>query len=664
MRFGAQLDLPVLGPALAEALRAHFGCAAALVLGEDPAGLTVLGSAGGAPLSGDAFGERVPGPEHALWQALQNGKPAPIPLTALDGELGVWAEALAPLDTLLLMPLETPGERVGALLLAPAPAGGAGAAAGPMTQAAAILLSNARRHTSAIHAHHERVTELDILTQIDSELSERLNLDHVLALTLDWAIRYTNAHAAYIALYDSRVGALHLQAQLGYRSSDDLATALAEPGDAAAMRAARDNQTLVLNDLQDAPRAAFLPRARARLAVPIRHEDRVIAVLVVETRRASPLTVDHARFVEQLGLRAGVAFENARLFAETEAEREKLARILASIGDVVLVLNPAMEIVLLNQAARAALQQPADVSLVGQAAQVALAGTPLPDLLDRAADRGTLPYHEVVMPDGRDYYVLISNHPAIGLIMVLHDLAPLKKTEALKNELLATVSHDLKQPLTVMAGYLELLQMFQKLEPRSMHYVEMLQNAVTSMRRLIDDILDLARIESGVQVEATPVRLHELTARIFDDMKPSAQVKAIVLQAQGLEEAPPVLADPALVYTILSNLVGNGIKYTPPEGTVTVAVEQSDQHLLISVSDNGIGVSPGDQARVFDRFYRVRRPETQHIEGTGLGLAIVKRLVELHGGRISLRSTLGEGSTFTFSLPLARRRSAPKTRAG
>ncbi len=664
-RFGAQLELPALGTALAEALRAQYGSAVAIVVGEEPDALTVLGAAGLDPLADAAFGGAVFRPGDGLSRAVRDGGPATIPAAMLDADALGLAALLSPDDMILLVPLATADERVGALLLAPAPAAGAAAVAEPISEAAAMLLSNARRHTMAIHAHRERLTELDILSQIDRELGERLNLDHVLALTLDWAIRYTNAHAAYIALYDAGVGALHLEAQLGYRSSDELQGALAQAGDPAALQAARDGQTILLNDLHDeGPAAAFLPRTRARLAVPIRHEERVIAVLVVETRRASPLTADHARFVEQLGLRAGVAFENARLFAETEAEREKLARILASIGDVVLVLNAAMEIVLLNQAARAALQLAADVDLVGQAAHAALAGTPLPDLLDRAADRGALPYQEVSMPDGRDYYVLLSRHPAIGLILVLHDLTSLKKTEALKNELLATVSHDLKQPLTVMTGYLELLQMFQKLEPRSMHYVEMLQNAVTGMRRLIDDILDLARIESGVQVEAAPVRLHELTARIFDDMKPSAQVKAITLQAQGLEEALAVLADPALVYTMLSNLVGNGIKYTPPEGTVTVSAEQRDQEVVISVSDNGIGVSPSDQARVFDRFYRVRRPETQHIEGTGLGLAIVKRLVELHGGTISLRSALGEGSTFSFSLPLVRRESAGKITAG
>jgi signal transduction histidine kinase len=151
-------------------------------------------------------------------------------------------------------------------------------------------------------------------------------------------------------------------------------------------------------------------------------------------------------------------------------------------------------------------------------------------------------------------------------------------------------------------------------------------------------------------------------ARVFEDLQPWARAKAITLHTPDLSAFPPVLADPALAHTILTNLIGNAVKYTPPEGRVALGVERRGKFAFVSVSDTGIGIGPADQARVFDRFYRVRRAETIHIEGTGLGLAIVKRLVELHGGSISLRSMLGEGSTFTFSLPLAE--AAPPLKIG
>ncbi len=528
------------------------------------------------------------------------------------------------------------------------------AACDPLLNAAAILVGNARRYTRTIHNLNQRVSELDILGQIDRELTERLSLDHVLSLTLDYAIRSTAAHAAFIASYHPVTHHLRLEAQLGYRSTADLERAIAATAGGSALQSANGNVAVVVGNVSaEAGHTAFLPRGCAQLAVPVRHEDRVIAVIVVESRREDSLTVEHARFVEQLGVRAGVAFENARLYAETEAEREKLALILAHIGDPVLVLDSSLQIVLVNDAARDALRLPADAQVAGQPVADALAGTMLAGLAPLFTSDDSLPYGEVTLPDGRDYYPLLSRHPAVGAILVLHDLEALKKTEALKNELLSTISHDLKQPLTVMTGYLELLQMFQKLEPRSMHYVEMLQNAVRSMRTLIDDILNLARIESGVQMEAVPIRPADLLAHVLDDLLPLAHVKAITLTHDDLSRIPAVRADPALAQTILANLLGNAVKYTPPEGRVSISAERRGAFAYISVTDTGIGIGPADQARIFERFYRVRRAETIHIEGTGLGLAIVKRLVELHGGTISLRSTLGEGSTFTFSLPLA-----------
>jgi signal transduction histidine kinase len=116
---------------------------------------------------------------------------------------------------------------------------------------------------------------------------------------------------------------------------------------------------------------------------------------------------------------------------------------------------------------------------------------------------------------------------------------------------------------------------------------------------------------------------------------------------------PPVTGDYARLRQILMNLINNAVKYTPPEGQVNVRAEKRGNMLRVTVQDNGLGISPEDQIHIFDRFYRVRRPETDSIEGTGLGLAIVKSLVEAHRGQISVESTLGRGSTFYLSLPLA-----------
>jgi signal transduction histidine kinase len=137
-----------------------------------------------------------------------------------------------------------------------------------------------------------------------------------------------------------------------------------------------------------------------------------------------------------------------------------------------------------------------------------------------------------------------------------------------------------------------------------------------------------------------------------DNIMPAIQMKNMQLIADVPESLLPVRGDRKYLSQIFSNIISNAVKYTPPEGTIRVWVEQRGGGLCVFIHDNGLGISPEDQAHIFDRFYRVRRPETDSIEGTGLGLAIVKRLVELHDGQIGLESRLGEGSTFYITLPI------------
>jgi signal transduction histidine kinase len=175
---------------------------------------------------------------------------------------------------------------------------------------------------------------------------------------------------------------------------------------------------------------------------------------------------------------------------------------------------------------------------------------------------------------------------------------------------------------------------------------------VAHMRQLIDDLLDMARIESGISLRYTDVNLRYLLDSLVLSFKPQLEEKVMTLELNIPSDLPPMSADEGRLSQILTNLIGNAIKYTPPEGHVWVRAEASDDMIQIVIQDDGLGISPEDQAQVFARFYRVRTAETEAIDGTGLGLAIVKSLVELHGGRVSLESHLGKGSTFHVSLPI------------
>jgi len=281
-----------------------------------------------------------------------------------------------------------------------------------------------------------------------------------------------------------------------------------------------------------------------------------------------------------------------------------------------------------------------------------IAFSPLVDLYRRAATSAESGDEELLLPNEHTYYVRATPKDGIGWIIVMQDITLFKEMDQVKSELIATVSHDLKQPLGVMRGYLDLLQMKNTFDDPSQNFVRMIDNAINNMRQLIDDLLDLARIESGVDLDFEEISLAELINDCVDANRPGAIHKHQTLTLNMPDNLTTTIAgDRPRLSQVFNNLVGNAVKYTQESGEITVTVEPRDVTVRISVEDNGLGISPEDQPHIFDRFYRVRSPETDDIDGTGLGLAIVKSLIEAHRGKIRLESQLGKGSTFFVTLP-------------
>jgi two-component system phosphate regulon sensor histidine kinase PhoR len=183
-------------------------------------------------------------------------------------------------------------------------------------------------------------------------------------------------------------------------------------------------------------------------------------------------------------------------------------------------------------------------------------------------------------------------------------------------------------------------------------FVRKIHESVEQMTQLVDNLLDLGRIEAGVGLERKPCHLGTILVEAVDGMRARATAKGQTLQLQPPEGVAVVAGDAALLRQVITNLVDNAIKYTPGGGNVTVGLAVHDGQAVIRVTDTGIGIAPDDQVRLFEKFFRIRRRDTQDVPGTGLGLAIVKSIVERHGGRVWLESELNKGSTFYVSLPL------------
>lgn len=515
-------------------------------------------------------------------------------------------------------------------------------------------LDNAQRYSQIMRESTARLQQLTILNQIDRELNDNIQLDHVFDMTLDWAIRYTNAQAASLALYNEATGELQTVADIGYAlPRKTLETVRNEAGQTTAHRVARSGRTEVVPDVvQDKDYVALSANIRSQLIAPITREDRVIAVITIESKKLNPFTEDHVAFVEKLSARAGVAIDNARLFSETARARAKLERVLQKTADIVIVINLDGTLEVINTSALAAFGLDTNANYSGQAFDNVFTQLPLVRLYQQAISSGEATIGEVLLPSDRTFYANIAPCPHVGWIIVMHDITPLKRTDRLKNELIAAVSHDLKQPLGIMHGFAELLMINAGANEQVQSIVPHIQRAINNMKQLIDDQLDLARLEAGVHLQLERIFIRPLISDCIENLTSEANAKNIHVDVLTGEGVTSLYADRHYLYRVFINVIGNAIKYTPNGGYVHIAAELVGSNMRITVEDNGLGISPEDQAQVFDRFYRVRRPENEGIDGTGLGLAIVRRLVELHHGQISLVSELGKGTTFAITLPM------------
>ncbi len=520
----------------------------------------------------------------------------------------------------------------------------------------ALWVENAQLAQRTDERLSARVQELEIISRISRELSYTLSVERVLELTLDWALRFTGAEAAVIALVEHEAAQLRIIAGYGYPKAvwQRLAARAWPLEQGISGRVARTGEAALLPDVRRDPDfVELLPQTRSLLSVPLVRADRVIAVLTLESTRAAAFDEANLAFVSRLAALAAAAVANSNLYDQTLQERQKLELILSNITNAVIVVGPQGRLVLVNQAALHTFHLLPTETYVGRPFEEVFAYSPLRKLFERARAARQALAEELPLADGHTLYVNIVPSEEVGWMIVTHDITPFKETEQLKNELVATASHDLKNPLSSIMGYVDLIEMTHELSDTGKEYIRRVRAAVEHMLNLIDDLLDLARIESGIQLRYGRVNLKQLFQEVASRFEVQLQEKAMTLELQVAPDVPLVAADPRRLSQIVTNLVSNAIKYTPPEGHVWLSARLLEgEKVQIAVRDDGLGISPEDQAQIFTRFYRVRTPETESIEGTGLGLAIVKSLVELHGGQISVESRLGKGSVFYVTLPL------------
>ncbi len=308
---------------------------------------------------------------------------------------------------------------------------------------------------------------------------------------------------------------------------------------------------------------------------------------------------------------------------------------------------------LCNPAARAALIKPGIDDPTGYHLSEAVRSVDLLGLLAREAPAGDAPAQkargEIDLEDGRTLNALVSRIDGLGSVIVMQDITHLKELDRAKTEFVTTISHDLRSPLTAVLSYVHLTEQVGPLTQMQQEFLARVRQSVLSISNLLSDLLELSRIEAGLDLQRRPVDLEPVIAEVVEEFQPQADQKHQTLRASAAQQIPHVLGHPMRLRQVVANLIGNAIKYTPEAGTIAVSLSEESGQVVLRVSDNGIGIPPIDQPHIFEKFYRATGPGLEQ-NGTGLGLSIVKTIVDAHGGRIWVDSRVGKGSTFTVVL--------------
>jgi len=338
-------------------------------------------------------------------------------------------------------------------------------------------------------------------------------------------------------------------------------------------------------------------------------------------------------------------------FDQLRRERAETAALVESMIEGVVAADSRGHITTANSAARRILGYRFDEPLPEFAELFRVKGAR--EVVDQVMKGSAVQDREVEVAD-RTLLMNARPLPAGGAVLVLHDLTELRRLESMRRDFVANVSHELKTPLTSISGYAETLLSDTPDAETAKRFVGTIAGNARRMQRLVDDLLDLARLEAGRwQPEPEPIDVAAMCRETWSELGDGAPTSAIEFRIEIEKGTEKIVADPDAVRQILSNLLENSLRYTPPRGRITCRSARVENGIALSVADTGSGIVPEHLARIFERFYRSDPARSREQGGTGLGLAIVKHLVEAHGGRVSAESERGSGTTITCWFPNA-----------
>jgi signal transduction histidine kinase/DNA-binding response OmpR family regulator len=514
---------------------------------------------------------------------------------------------------------------------------------------------------------------METLYAIGQELGTSLDLDQVLEKTLHRITQAVGAKQGAILMLDQEKDVLVYAAQ----ETGDSATSkhsgrpfranLGIPGWVIANREA----VLVPDVSEDERWEAIDDQAgiRSLIAAPLALGKDIHGVLMVSDETPKAFDQDQQRLVVASAQQIAQAMNNAKLYSREQKERSQTQAVLQSIADGVIVNNTKDRVIVFNAAAEEILDTIRE-AVLGEdvwrlfdvfdengrsdalAALEAISSSPLASV--GQAIETTLEIQNKVV-SAHMTPVVSESGEALGVVTALRDITREVEADRAKSEFVSTVSHELRTPLTSIKGYTDLLHggAVGAINDHQKRFLGIIKSNADRLTALINDLLDISRIESGrVKIKREPQKLIEIVHEVAESLREQIESKGLRLELRIPDDIPDIMGDRVRLNQIVTNMLSNAYKYTD-EGWVRLSLSSLEGAIRLDVADSGIGMSTEVQGKIFEKFYRADTPVMEGRGGTGLGLAITKELVELHGGRLWVKSEVGLGSTFTVILPAA-----------
>ena len=427
--------------------------------------------------------------------------------------------------------------------------------------------------------------------------------------------------------------------------------------DALAQQMTQEQHPILVNDATTDDRWLTLQNCGAvsALCVPLLSDDgQTRGVLSVVSRRAQAFSLAESRHLNAFGFQACVAIRNAELHSQLRSQWAMLEAVLRDLGDGLAVYDENGAIVLMNPVARRV--------LLGSGTNTLIVHNHIGDLVrDVQRGNGRMLWSELPGVDEGQFFQAIASrarvHDTDGshVAVVLHDITSQKANEKARGEFISMVSHELRNPLHTLGGFLKVVLQGRAGALTSLQhdFLQTAQEQVDKLNGRINELLEFNRLDNGrLRLELERSDLPLLAAATSSALTLQAEQAGLKLVNQVPHDLPELEMDSKRIGQVLTNLIENAIKATPPSGTITVRAQTDDENVRVSVIDTGVGISEADARKIFEPFYG-RSAQSMYGVHLGLGLSICQQIIEGHGGRIWVESEEGHGSMFNFTLPLA-----------